>query len=867
MESTIDFLLLDADYEVIFREGLERPLLRLWGRSNGKRVEVRVRDYLPYFYSADQEENIKVILAKATDTIKNWLLHTSHCVKYDYFGGSGREVTKLIGNIPYRVPEVRKIIQEAGFEVYEADIPFTRRFLIDRGLRALHPITVTGMIIEHKDDALIIETTYTNLSQDPEATSDYQPSLLAFDIEVDYEEGETIHELLLDKKRRITAISLAWGTVETDNPASKVIILENDTDNAEFALLDEFLNTVKQLKPDILLSFNGTFFDIPYLAARLSRYKRTLGELALFEGLQKDVIKSNIPVESYRLKGRAVVDLLPKTWGIHPISGQKTLDSVAEEVLGESKVKLTKNLGELWRNGIEGSEEDAQIFRDYSLKDAILTFRLAAELGISNSIELCRLSGYPLPEGILSTSRNIGELELMRILFSREMLIPSKPTQAELRTRNEYSKKYPHLGGWVLDPQVEEASNVAILDFRSLYPNIVRTHNISGETLIPGSESQPSDQRFKKEPRGALPELMDRILRQRYQTQEEILNAKAHLTNNKIQKRLDILEKRQRSLKLMANSLLGASNYPRGRFYHHIIANSITAIARELLRDKLDLWTKEFSQKHPYDVLLLYGDTDSIFVEFGLSDLRSIGIKHQSPKTRSQEEKYLLKVIDYYRSFLSEKLPEFLELQLEDVASRIILKKGRKKAYAYRSILSNTIVIKGFEAVRSDWSPIARKAQRELLETLLIGQSVKRRENARRVIFNICRNILRGRAHQLIPDLTIRGPLRRSPTKYRSKTPSVGAFLYYCNEKGLNPEEEWKKWDGFPYIISKGSHKEPQYLRAYHPEVFRDGQKIIDRMHYVREILGASSRFGIQIRETEAQQGAFIIPLTVFFNN
>ncbi|MFW9905192.1 MAG: DNA polymerase domain-containing protein [Candidatus Thorarchaeota archaeon] len=867
MEATIDFLLLDADYEILFQEGLERPLLRLWGRSNGKQVEVRVRDFLPYFYAASEEESIKGILAKGNKTIKKWLLHTTHCVKYDYFGGSSREVTKMIGTIPYRVPEVRNIIQDAGIQVYEADIPFTRRFLIDRGLRALHPITVTGAIIEEKEDTLIIDTSYINLSQNPDVTSDYQPSLLAFDIEVDYEEGETIHELLLERKRRITAISLAWGTVKTSDPESKVIILENDNDMAESALLNEFLNTVKQLKPDILLSFNGTFFDIPYLIARLSRYERTLSELALFEGLQKDIIKSNIPVESYRLKGRAVVDLLPKTWGIHPISGQKTLDSVAEEVLGESKVKLPKSLGELWRNGINGSEKDAQLFRDYSLKDAVLTFRLAAELGISNSIELCRLSGYLLPEGILSTSRNIGELELMRILFTREMFIPSKPTQAELRTRKEYSKKYPHLGGWVLDPKVNEASNVAILDFRSLYPNIVRTHNISGETLIPDSDSLPSDQRFKKEPRGALAELMDRILKQRYQTQAEIITIKEQSAKNALQKHLDILEKRQRSLKLMANSLLGASNYPRGRFYHHIIANSITAIARELLRDKLELWTKEFSEDQPYDVFLRYGDTDSIFIEFILSDLNSINIKHQeSPITKSQDKEQLLEVINSYRSFLSEKLPEFLELQLEDVASRIILKKGRKKAYAYVSMLTNSIVIRGFEAVRSDWSPLARRAQRVLLETLLTDQSVKRRENARRVIFNVCRNILRGQVSQLITDLTIRGPLRRSPAKYRSKTPSVGAFLRYCDQIGLNPESEWKKWDGFPYIIAKSSQNEPQYLRAYHPDTFRKGEKVIDRMHYVREILGASSRFGIQIRESEAQQGAFIIPLPVFFN-
>lgn len=862
MDTSIDFILIDSDYEIHIQDGVRKPFLRLWGRSNGKRVEVRVSDFLPYFYAEAGEEQIRKILTKGIDHARDWLVQTSSHEKRIFFGGFSRTVTKLVGNIPYRVPEIKKIIQDAGIEVHEADIPFTRRFLIDRNLRALHPITVTGTIVEQENDSIIVEASYENISEKTEISSNYQPYLLAFDIEVDYKQGETIHELLLEKKRRITAISMAWGTVETENPDSKVIILENDSDNAEKALLNDFLETVKQIKPDILLSFNGTFFDIPYLTARLSRYGRFLGELALFKGLQEDIIKSKIPVESYRLKGRAVVDLLPKTWGIHPISGKKSLDSVSEEVLGESKVKLTKSLGELWRDGINGSEEDAQLFRNYSLKDAILTFRLAGELGVSNSIELCRLTGYPLPEGILSTSRNIGEFELMRILYSKDMFIPSRPSQAELKTRKEYSRKYPHLGGWVLDPKVDEASNVAILDFRSLYPNIVRTHNISGETLVPNSESFSPDQRFRKEPRGALAVLMDRILKQRYQTQEEIKKIKERKTQENIQKRLDILEKRQRSLKLMANSLLGASNYPRGRFYHHVIANSITAIARELLSEKLEKWTHQYSEENSYRVELRYGDTDSIFVEFMIPNIHPRDFRPSNPDKR--KIKQLISAIDDYRFFLSQKLPEFLELQLEDVASRIILKRGRKKAYSYLSLLSNNVIIRGFEAVRSDWSPLARKAQRKLLETLLTDLSDIRREKARKVIFNICRTIIKNPVPLLIEDLSIRGPLRKSPAKYRSKTPAVGAFLHYCKQFKLDPDEEWKRWDGFPYIIAKGSSSQPQYLRAYHPDVFREGKKEIDRLHYVREILGASNRFGIQIKESEAQQGALIIPLTVF---
>jgi len=861
VNQTIRFVLLDADYEMNVQEGVNWPLIRLWGRFDGKRFEARVSDFLPYFYAETEVEEIRKIFAKEKDIIKNWLIETISSEKRLFFGGTSRKVTKLIGNAPYLVPELRKLLQKAGIVVHETDIPFTRRFMIDQKLRALHPIEVTGSILEDESDTIIIEASYEQVSGLSEDFEEYQPIVLAFDIEVD-EHGETIHELLSDKKRRITAISMVWGTLESDNPNSKVLILENETDNAERELLDNFLKFVNQhVKPDVLISFNGTFFDIPYLTARMSKYGESLGRLAIFNGLQNDIIKTQVPVDSYRLKGRAVVDLMPRTWGIHHVSGKKNLDTIAEKVLGEKKVQLEKSVGKLWRDGIKGNQTDTKLFYDYSLQDSVLTFRLGAELGVLDDIELCRLSGYPLPEGIISTSRNIGELELMRILHSQDILIPSKPSKREIKKRQELKEKYPHLGGWVIDPSVNEATFVAIMDFRSLYPNIVRQHNISGETLIPNSEDISPEQRFKETPRGALAELMDRVLDQRYQTLELIDELKKQESSLK---RINFLEKKQNSLKLMANSLLGASNYPRGRFYHYLLSNSITGIARSLLSEKLKIWTRDFSRKYPYDVFLRYGDTDSIFVEFKL-DLNPLNFQLSTAKeARIRETDRLLKAVNEYRGFLSKKLPKYLELKLEDIALRIILKKGRKKAYAYLSLLNYDVVIKGFEAIRSDWSPLAKKTQKKLLKTLLTDFTEDRERKARAAVINACQFIIRRSNLQLIQDLSIRGPLKRSPVEYRSKTPAVGAFLHYCKTNNISPELEWKKWDGFPYVIAKGTSNQPQYQRAFHPDVFRRSEKEIDRMHYVREILGASNRFGIQISENEAQEGAFIIPLTVF---
>ncbi len=862
MEKFCKFVLLDADYEISNDEmGNSAPVIRLWGRTKTQRIEVQVQGFYPYFFVEGDMIQVERVINKGRPFLTNWLLSKEECQKKEYFGGIQKNLVKLTGRVPFQVPAIKDHFLKESFKVHEADIPFTRRFLLDTNLRALSSLSVNGKILFEDEGSIKIVTSPENIELLQDSEEMYSPLVLAFDIEVN-EYGETIQEMIEAKQRRVTAISMAWGRISSKDPKSEVFILSEDTDESEENLFHEFISKVRTIWPDIIVSFNGTFFDIPYLEVRLSRYKRSLGELAIFRGLQNKIIKTNIPVESYRLKGVAVVDLLPRTWGIHHISGKKTLDSIAEKVLGEKKVPLNKSLGELYRNGQAGNLDDLTIFRQYSLQDSILTFRLVSELGVLDNFELCRLSGYPLPEGILSTSRNIGEYELMRILVNRNILIPPKPTPTELKERNELKRKFPHLGGWVIDPEVDEALFVAILDFRSLYPKIVRTHNISGETLIPDSANLPADQRFRTDDLGALTELMGRVLKERYQ----ILNRIKSMKERKIEKDVHDLQKKQRSLKLMANSLLGASNYPRGRFYHHLLSNSITGIARELLSNKLNQWTNEFAQDHPYDVKLRYGDTDSIFVEF-IKDLDPSNFLPTTPAgDREPAVEGLLESIVEYQTYLTSKLPEYLELKLEDVALRIILKKGRKKAYSYLSLLSHTVVIRGFEAVRSDWSPLARSTQRSLLERLLTDFSLRRIEKAENYVLDECLKILKAPINELITLLTIRGPVRRSPQKYKSKTPAVGAFLHYCHEHNLNPDEEWMNWDGFPYIIASGRKNQPQYQRAYHPENFKSKKFQVDRIHYIREILGASNRFGITLSEKMVLNRAYTIPLTTFFS-
>jgi DNA polymerase elongation subunit (family B) len=160
------------------------------------------------------------------------------------------------------------------------------------------------------------------------------------------------------------------------------------------------------------------------------------------------------------------------------------------------------------------------------------------------------------------------------------------------------------------------------------------------------------------------------------------------------------------ALKIPSNSFFGYLGYPRSRWYSRECAGSITAYARQYIKEVINE-----AEKSKFDVI--YGDTDSAVIRLG---------------DRTKED-----ALKFMKDFNS-KLPEAMELELEDFYVRGVFvgKKqgnkeslGAKKKYALITE-SGRIKIRGFELVRRDWSKIARETQRKVLETIL----KERRQNA-----------------------------------------------------------------------------------------------------------------------------------------
>ncbi|MCL5100918.1 MAG: DNA polymerase, partial [Candidatus Marsarchaeota archaeon] len=266
----------------------------------------------------------------------------------------------------------------------------------------------------------------------------------------------------------------------------------------------------------------------------------------------------------------------------------------------------------------------------------------------------------------------------MRYANNNNEIVPNKPTETDIRIR----ESNPIEGAYVKTPEAGVYKNIAVFDFRGLYPSIIIAYNIDPSTMCNDCteyHETPINIKFMKNPQGIMPQALRLLTKERAEIKKR---AKQNPNDT-------ALAARSQALKILANSFYGYLGYARSRWYTRDCAASVTALGRSHIKH-----TIEEAEKSGFKVL--YSDTDSIFLLLG-----------------SQTKDHAL---TFLKSFNST-LPESMELELEDFyTSGVFVGKksdgsGAKKKYA---LLSETgrIKIRGFELVRRDWSNIARETQR-----------------------------------------------------------------------------------------------------------------------------------------------------------
>ncbi|MGC8662256.1 MAG: DNA-directed DNA polymerase [Candidatus Micrarchaeia archaeon] len=707
-------IILDIDYIGIGEKGAIRLIVK-----SDKIYELIDFNFYPYFYLLPSNGSM------SKDSLKEFVLEDGIKPK-DIEGARlllfGREVDalKIFAEHPKDVPRLSSAMSEFG-QIYEHDIVFWKRYLIDKDINPLLGVKVNA----HEENGKIAIDSIETCN-----VEGVELSHISFDIETYNPKGVPRPE-----KDPVIMISYANGKeskVLTTKKIEKEFVVVFDN---EKALIQGFVNVINKIDPDIVTGYNSSNFDIPYL---LSRSKATRADFSIARVGGEVKKEHHGLIEAVRIPGRVNVDLYNVAKFVSVVGAAEKLLKVNNFKLYEiynavtGKEKKMVERSDIW-NMWDSNELDE--LAEYSLGDSLVVEELY-DFFMPFEIEVAKVGGTTLGEASVSTTGQLVEWLLMREARKNNQLIPNKPDEEEIARR----LSNPVEGAYVKTPEAGIYKKIAVLDFRGLYPSIIVAHNIDPSTICDDCKDfheSPIGVRFKKEPIGIAPKLLKILVEERV----AVKRAYKKDPDNKA------LGARNMALKILANSFYGYLGYARSRWYSRECAGSVTAYGRQYI-------TMVINEAEKNGFRSLYTDTDSVFLLL---------------ENKTKED-----VLDFLKK-INSSLPKGMELELEDFYTSGVFvgkrtgEQGAKKKYALLAE-NGRIKIRGFELVRRDWATIAREAQKQVLESILREGS---REKAAEIVKDVIERLRNGSVP--IKELSIHTQLRKKIGSYDVTSPELAA--------------------------------------------------------------------------------------------
>ncbi len=791
-ESTIEGILLDVDYVGAGDEVHIRMLIK---GSDGKSYEIVDPSFKPYFYFVPQRRMTDEEI-KNTSTVEQSLVIRPTNIEKERRSIFGKDVDayKVFVKTPSFVPKLSSEMQHIG-ECYEFDIPFAKRYVLDKGL---FPFVLYEIRVTKQKQGYIL-----NSMKELGGTIKAQPNLLCFDIEVYNPLGMPRPEI--DPVIMISYVYSANGKsgkgVLTWKKIDKPYV---ETVKGEAELLKRFIDIVMELEIDIVTGYNSANFDIKYMLERARKLKIDF-DVSRFDGTTK--LERHGLVERVKCAGRVHVDMYLVVRFIAVVGAAEhmlklnsyTLKNVYEAIGKGKKVAVEKtSIWKLWDGGRAELEELA----DYSLNDSeALTEVYNTFMPIM--IELARTTGDMLTDVAVATAGQLVEFTLMRYAHDFKELIPNKPDETEIRRRS----MNPIEGAYVKTPDHGIYENLAVFDFRGLYPSIIISHNIDPSSICTDCANyytSPTGIKFDRDRESIVPTILKLLIEQRSSVKKEYKK-----NPNNIE-----LGARSQALKIVSNSFYGYLGYARSRWYSRDCAASVTAYGRQYIKDTI-------AQAEQKGYRVLYSDTDSIMMLLG---------------DRKKDD-----TIAFMKS-VNALLPETMELELEDFYTRGVFvgKKGEKEGLGAKkkyALISETgrIKIRGFELVRRDWSRVARDTQRMVLEAILKEGS---KEKAAEVVKETVKKLKEGKVP--IKELVINTQLRKAIDAYDAKSPELAAAKKAV-QKGLKTRDEVER-AVIGYVITRHGNSVSdraeleEFAQDYDPDYYINHQVLPATMKILKEL-------------------------------
>jgi DNA polymerase delta subunit 1 len=437
------------------------------------------------------------------------------------------------------------------------------------------------------------------------------------------------------------------------------------------------------------------------------------------------------------LPGRVCLDMLIAIQNTHRLDSY-SLKACAEHFLeAQNKVDLPfTQITPKWNEGPEGRRE----LGVYCLKDAELPLLLCAKVSaLLGTVEMARATGVlfdaVLQRGVLVRNTSL----LLRHAGPRGLLFPNlNPTRQKQKEEPSVGRTQRYEGATVLEPVTGlYGTPVGVLDFSAMYPSIIMAHNLCYSTyVLPDAAAtralmDEATRRLRngetdddglgalringhvfvtpRRERGLLPEICKDLLECRQRAKAALKAAIDPMAKQ-------VMDARQQAFKVAANGMYGALASPLSLLPLMQIAESVTALGRlDLLR------VKAIAETMYPDCLVVYGDTDSVFVRFHEEEAPdALQTRTTAERVEAAAEKTLA-----LAARINGELRAPKSIAFEKVLSvMLLLCKKRYAAIMYKAGFKwgtdrPETLLKGLQSVRRDGCALVRELVREVVDSIL----------------------------------------------------------------------------------------------------------------------------------------------------
>jgi DNA polymerase elongation subunit (family B) len=423
---------------------------------------------------------------------------------------------------------------------------------------------------------------------------------------------------------------ITWGVKPFNNTNPKVKYVQCKD---EFDLLDNFIAFWEYDSPEVITGWNCEFYDIPYI---YGRFQKVLGTKVAKKISPWGIVTEDEVVINGRhntrcqIAGITVLDYLD-LYKKFTYTNQESyrLDHIAQVELGQNKLDHSE-----FDTFKEFYTKDWQKFVEYNIVDVELVDRLEEKMKL---IELAITMAYDSKGNYNDVFYQVRMWDsiIYNYLKKRNIVIPFK-------VQNTKNEKYA--GAYVKDPIVGRHDWVVSFDLNSLYPHLIMQYNISPETLVDDKFPNisvdkvlnkqvqlpenfqytvcPNGSMYRKDVRGFLPELMDKIYKDRTVYKKKMLAAQQQYEKTptkELEREISRCKNIQMARKIQLNSAYGAVGNEYFRYYKLENAEAVTLSGQVSIRwieNRMNTYLNKILKTSDVDYVIAV-DTDSIYLNLG----------------------------------------------------------------------------------------------------------------------------------------------------------------------------------------------------------------------------------------------------------